>query len=48
MHDCILQTKKQQQLLQDVLQASDADYTICNNKGFDILQWATLKNCIRL
>jgi len=44
MHDCIIQPRRAGQIVPSVLKCAGADYTVENEKGFNILQWAALKN----
>lgn len=44
MHDAIGQTEGQPAILTAVLNARTANFSIQNGKGFNVLQWATLKN----
>ena len=44
MHDAIVQEEAQPLITQAVLNAQNADYSIRNEKGFNVLKWAALKN----
>ncbi|XP_021345213.1 E3 ubiquitin-protein ligase mind-bomb-like isoform X2 [Mizuhopecten yessoensis] len=44
MHDCILQKLGQPNILQAVLKTTNGDYLRENGKGFNVLQWAVLKD----
>ena len=44
MHDAIVQEEVQPLITQAVLNAQNADYSIPNEKGFNVLKWAALKN----
>lgn len=47
LHDCIIQKKKQSSLIEAVFKSATPDFTITNGKGFNVLQWASLKDCRR-
>ena len=44
MHDAIVQEEGQPLITQAVLSANNADYSIQNENGFNVLKWAALKN----
>ena len=44
MHDAIVQEETQPLICQTVLSAQNADYSIRNDRQFNVLKWAALKN----
>ncbi|XP_060077596.1 E3 ubiquitin-protein ligase mind-bomb-like isoform X2 [Ylistrum balloti] len=44
MHDAVQQRNGQPRIMEAVLKARNADFTIPNKSGFNVLQWAGLKN----
>lgn len=44
MHDAVQQKNGQPQIMETVLRAKNADFEIANKDGFNVLQWAGLKN----
>ena len=44
MHDAIIQEEGQPLITQAVLNAQNADYSIQNEKGFNVLKWAAIKD----
>ncbi|XP_045163299.2 E3 ubiquitin-protein ligase mib1-like isoform X1 [Mercenaria mercenaria] len=47
MHDCIIQRRKQNYLIDAIFKSPRPDFTVSNGKGFNVLQWAALKDCRR-
>ncbi|OWF54450.1 E3 ubiquitin-protein ligase mind-bomb-like isoform X2 [Mizuhopecten yessoensis] len=47
MHDAVQQRMGQPRIMLAVLRGHDADYTIPNQDGFNVLQWAGLKNSVQ-
>lgn len=45
MHDCIIQRRKQGNLIDAVFKSPKPDFKLSNKKGFNVLQWAALKDC---
>ncbi|WAR13828.1 MIB2-like protein [Mya arenaria] len=44
LHDCIIQTRKALLLVPAVFKSASPDFTVENARGFNVLQWAALKN----
>lgn len=47
LHGCIIQKRKQNQLIDIVYNAKNPDFSQSNKKGFNVLHLATLKDCRR-
>ncbi|KAL4220974.1 E3 ubiquitin-protein ligase mib2 [Mactra antiquata] len=47
LHDCIIQKRRQNQLIDAVYNTGGPDFSLSNKKGFNVLQLAALKDCRR-